>query len=110
MTDKPTDWGDFSEDRNDEFGLWDAECYACEIFTRVNDMGLCEECAGKLERDFIRKREWSYSALAFACPKDKLEILRAEVVRNYGERLELLAGEEKSSKRERRGRKGRGKR
>jgi predicted amidophosphoribosyltransferase len=42
-----------------------AECQSCDIFLPVNDLGLCEDCAGKLDRDMIRKRDWAYSVLAF---------------------------------------------
>jgi hypothetical protein len=27
----------------------------------LNDFGLCEGCAGKLERDLIRQRDWDYN-------------------------------------------------
>ena len=107
---RPTEWSDVVENGDDNFGLWEAECRACNIFARVDDTGLCEECAGKLERDFIRRREWAYSALAFGCPKDKLEALRDEVVRDYGKSLELLADEGKPSKRKKKGRRGGGNR
>ena len=52
------------------------------MFLPVNDLGLCEDCTGKLERDMIRKRDWTYSLLAFGCPKDKLEDLRSEIIKN----------------------------
>lgn len=39
------------------------------FFLPVNDLGLCEDCASKLDRDMIRKRDWAYSVLAFGCPK-----------------------------------------
>ena len=97
MTNNSTEWDDMDEGEDEEFGLWEAECRACDIITRVDDTGLCEECAGKLERDFIRRREWAYSALAFGCPEGKLEALRDEIIKSHGERLELLADEKRSS-------------
>jgi len=39
-------------------------------------MGLCEYCAGKLERDMIRQGQWAYSALAFGGPEDKRKNLQ----------------------------------
>lgn len=60
--------------QNDElngFGFYEGECQGCDILTSLNDLGLCEEYAGKLERDLIRQRDWDYSALAFGCPESK---------------------------------------
>ena len=33
----------------------------CDLFTMLNDFGLCEECAGKLERDLLRQRDWDFT-------------------------------------------------
>lgn len=76
----------FTED--DRF---EAECQGCEEFTEVNDSGLCDECAAKLDRDLIRKREWEYSASAFLLDKEKLEPLRNKIIKNFGKELELIA-------------------
>jgi hypothetical protein len=46
-------------------GLYDGECQICGLFGRVDDLSLCEECAGKLERDLIRQRDWDYSINAY---------------------------------------------
>ena len=73
------------------FGFYEAECQGCDLFTRLNDLGLCEECAGKLERDLIRQRDWDYSALAYGCPESKREELRKEIIAQHGEKLELIA-------------------
>lgn len=58
---------------DDEFGFYDAECQGCDILTRVDDVGLCKECAAKLDRDLVRQRDWDYSAWlsAFRRSKDK---------------------------------------
>ena len=81
-----------SADEDDgDFGLWDGQCQACDAYGPVNDLSLCEACAGKLERDMIRQRDWAYSATAFGCPPERLEELRVQVIREYGERLELIA-------------------
>ena len=74
----------------DNFGLWKAECCGCDAYTCVNDLGLCEDCDAKLDRDFIRQRDWNYSASAFGVPPEKLEELRAFVIKEYGEKLELI--------------------
>ena len=78
-------------DDDGEFGLYEAQCVACDSFTRVDDIGLCSTCAGKFERDMIRERQWDYSALAFGTPSDKLENLRQLVTDQHGEALELIA-------------------
>ena len=88
---------EYDFDDND-FGLYDGQCVGCDAYNRVDDMGLCEECAGKLERDLIRQRNWNYSALAFGCTKSRLEDLRKEIISKYGEKLELIAPDNKNSK------------
>ena len=65
-------------------------------------MTLCEDCAAKLDRDMIRQRDWDYSATAWACPENRREELRAEVIREHGAKLELIApspGARKTEKR-----------
>ena len=87
---------EFSKYDQDDDDLWpgyEAECQGCGTWGPVDDIGLCQDCAGKLERDMIRQRDWAYSALAYGCPKDKLEDLRDEVIKKYGEKLELIAEE-----------------
>jgi hypothetical protein len=81
----------------------------------LNDSGLCEGCAGKLERDLIRQRDWDYSALAYGVPAEKREALRNEIIGLYGGKLELISRNEepdRKRKKKRRGKrkKGRGKR
>lgn len=94
------------ESQNDDFGFYEAECRGCDIYTQVDDLGLCEACAGKLDRDLIRQRDWDYSATAFVVPPDKREELRAKVIQKYGEDLELIAspdsGKTKETPRKRR--------
>ena len=77
---------------DDEF--WDGYegiCQACDAYGSVNDMMLCNECSGKLERDLIRQGEWDYSASAFGISKEGREELRNEVIKKYGKKLELIA-------------------
>ena len=80
------------------FGFYEGECQGCDLFTGLNDLGLCEECAGKLERDLIRQRDWDYSAAAFGVPASKREELRRQVVAKYGEKLELIAPSKRRQK------------
>lgn len=77
--------------KSSEFGFHEAECQGCDIFTRVDDVGLCEECATKLDRDLIRQRDWNHSVTAYMVPLEQREELRKEVIRQYGEDLELIA-------------------
>ena len=102
------DLGDIFDSEDDElngFGFYEGECQGCDIFQFLNDLGLCEECDGKLDRDLIRQRDWTYSASAFGVPESRLEDLRKEVIKHYGEKLELIAptnrNQKKSKKRKR---------
>ena len=73
------------------FGFYEGECQGCDTFQPLNDLGLCEECAGKLERDLIRERDWDYSVTAFGVDPSKREQLRRKVLAQHGEELELIA-------------------
>ena len=68
------------------------------MLQHLNDLGLCEECAGKLDRDLIRQRDWAYSESAFGVPDSELENLRKEVIEHYGEKLELIAPRNRNKK------------
>ena len=77
---------------DDEFGdSYEGICQACDAYSSVDDMMLCNECASKLERDLIRQGEWDYSASAFGMSKDGREKLRNEVIKKYGKKLEVIA-------------------
>lgn len=80
-----------SETDDDLFGQVDGECVGCDAHTRVNDLGLCETCDAKLDRDMIRQRDYARSMSAFCLPPDKQEALREMVIANHGEKLELIA-------------------
>lgn len=84
------------DDEDEDFGFYEGECQACGLFGQLDDMGLCEECAGKFERDVIRQRNWDYSVLAFGIPEDKREELRQHIIKEYGESFELIAPDEGS--------------
>jgi len=95
------------------FGFYEGECQGCDIFQPLNDFRLCEECAGKLERDLIRERDWDYSVTAFGVPEPKREELREEVIKHYGEKFELIApikGAQKKSKKNKKKKRRSGKR
>ena len=57
------------------FGFYEGECQGCDIFTRLDDVGLCEECAAKLDRDIVRQRNWQYSVMPYGVPPEKREEL-----------------------------------
>jgi len=93
------------DDELNDYGFYEGECQACDSFESLNDIGLCQECNTKLDRDLIRERDWAYSASAFGVPESKLEELRKKVIEIYGEKLELIAptksAPKKSKKRKR---------
>ena len=76
---------------HDEIGFYEAECRGREIFTQVDEAGLCKECVAKLERDLIRQRDWDYSTVSYGVPPEKREELRKKVIRQFGKDLELIA-------------------
>ena len=69
------------------------ECKGCDEYTAVNDLGLCDGCAAKLDRDMVRARDWDYSVSAFGVPKEKREDLRNHIIKTYGRSMELIADE-----------------
>ena len=87
------------EDVEEEWGWYDGQCYACDRWGRVDDLGLCEECRTTLERDLIRQRDWEYSAWAFGLSDEGREKLYRQVITQYGKNLELIAPAEGTRKR-----------
>lgn len=73
------------------------ECQGCDISQSLNDIGLCDDCAEKLDRDLIRQRDWAYSSLAFGVPSSKYDELRKQIISRYGEKFELIAPPGKAS-------------
>ena len=65
-------------------------CRGCDLPLPVNDLGLCDACYAKLERDLLRMRDWEYSETAFGVADAELEALRNRVIRDYGAAFELL--------------------
>jgi hypothetical protein len=87
MVDYPED------DSTDE--VIDTFCMGCDLPFPVNDLGLCDNCFAKLERDLIRSRDWGYSVTAFGVAPDQLEALRERVIRDYGAAYELIESPKK---------------
>ena len=81
---------DYFDDEHDDI-LIDTICAGCDLPAPVNDLGLCDDCFAKLERDLIRARDWDYSGLALSVAEDQRESLRARIIREYGAKYELIA-------------------
>ena len=73
------------------------ECQGCDSIKKLNDLGLCDNCAEKLDQDLIRQRDWAYSSLAFGLPSSQQEELRQNVISKYGEKLELISSSKSPS-------------
>jgi len=82
---------------DDDWSGYDGQCQACDSYGPVDDLSLCEDCAAKLERDLIRRRDWAYSAAAFGLSADDREELRRQVIAQYGQALELIAPAQKGA-------------
>jgi hypothetical protein len=82
----------------DAFGLWEGQYRACDMWGMVNDLLLCEECDAKIQRDLIRARDWEYAAVAFGLDNEGRKRLRAEVIRQYGAKNELIIGQQPAQK------------
>jgi hypothetical protein len=91
----------YEEDDKSSWG-YEGQCLACDAWERVDDLGLCGDCAAKLERDLIRQRAWDYSATVFGVSPDDRERLRQRVVAQFGAALELIAPPEEHPSRRRR--------
>lgn len=83
--------GNMMEETEHEFGMRDGPCVGCEVFRRIDDLGLCADCSKKLERDLIRERDWAYSVTAYGLNDEQREEIRRQVIGEFGEGLELIA-------------------
>ncbi len=81
---------DGATNHDNDHALDSGFCRNCKAPLPVNDLGLCDDCYAKLERDLIRMRDWEYSAEAFGVPDAQLEALRDCIIRDYGAAYELL--------------------
>jgi hypothetical protein len=84
------DFDDF-DDEDDLFGDMQGVCNGCDCFLPVNDLGLCNECAAKMDRDLIRQRDWNYAVAAYGLDAGKREELRKSVIAKYGANHELIS-------------------
>jgi hypothetical protein len=71
------------------------DCIACELLTEVNELGFCEACFEKFERDLIRSRD---DALISQMTAKTFHTLRKEVIRVYGAEYELLSPPKRKNK------------
>jgi len=88
-----SDDNDIEEDIEDTFPSAERVCNGYDLILPLNDLGLCDDCAEKLERDLIRNRDWDYSVSGFGLPKSEIEGLRKKVIKAFGDKLELIAPE-----------------
>ena len=86
------------EDDLSDLGFYEGECQGCDTFQSLNDLGLCEECAGKLERDLIRESDWDYTISGYGLDSAECEEIRKKVIKEYGEKLELIASNKPKKK------------
>jgi len=91
MPDNPNDTFEFDENEDELWESPEGDCLGCDGYGLVNDLGLCEECAAKLERDLIRHRDWDYSVTAYDLSSEAREELHRKVIEQYGEAFELIA-------------------
>jgi len=61
-------------------------------------LGLCEECAGKLERDLIRESYRDYTISGYGLESAECGEIRIKVIKEYGEKLELIASNKPKKK------------
>jgi len=90
------------KDANDYFGIYEELGAACDDPGRIDDLGLCQDCGGKLERDLLRQRDWAYSATAYGLSDEQRERARREIVKQFGKDLELIAAPKDGERRKRR--------
>lgn len=91
MANNSNDIFEFDENDVEPWDSLEGECLGCDNYGLVDDLGLCEECAAKLERDLIRHRDWDYSVTAYALSSEAREELHSKVIEQYGEAFELIA-------------------
>jgi len=89
---------DFEVDDLSDFGFYEGECQGCDMFQPLNDLGLCEECAGKLERDLIRESDRDNTISGYGLDSAECEEIRKKVIKEYGEKLELIASNKPKKK------------
>ena len=73
-------------------------CRGCDEPAQVNDLGLCDTCVEKLERDLIRARDWECSMTVYGMSREAREATRREIIAEHGREMELLAEEAPSDR------------
>ena len=86
------EFDDGSLDDDEAFGVYEGICAGCDGISLVGDLGLCAECGAKLERDLLRNRDWVRSVTAFRLTDEQRELMRRQVMKEYGRDFELIAG------------------
>lgn len=86
------------ESVDDVWSSREGKCQACDLYGAVNDLSLCEDCTAMLERDLLRQRGWEYSAAAFGLSPEAQEKQLRQIVKRFGEALELIAPANRSRK------------
>ncbi len=88
----------FPDNDSTQNEMIDTICIGCDLPAKTNDLGLCQSCAAKLERDLIRSRDWEYSITAFGVEPKDLESLRQRVIQEHGVAYELILPPDKPLK------------
>lgn len=101
-----------ADEEDDLFGDMQALCYGCDCFQPLNDLGLCGECAAKVDRDLIRQRDWNYAVATYGLDAAQREELRSSVIARYGAQHEMISPPraKKSTKKKTRKKRKKGKR
>jgi hypothetical protein len=68
----------------------EGKCQSCDSYEEVDFSSFCPDCAAQLERDMIRTRQWKYSVRAWLLNDKQREVLRREIIAQYGEETELI--------------------
>ena len=83
---------EFDNDPVDEIlNDYEDHCRGCNNFSHLDDMGYCEKCGEKFERDMLRLRRWEFSLTASYIPKDEYENLRQDTIDQFGPEFEILS-------------------
>ncbi len=80
----------------------DIECKGCDATSALNELGLCNDCADKLDRDMLRLRDWDFTKLSIGLQPEERENLRRQIISQHGKELELILPRRKSQRRSKR--------
>ncbi|MCK5716844.1 MAG: hypothetical protein KAH77_05085 [Thiomargarita sp.] len=79
----------------------DIECQGCDSHSALNDLGLCEDCAEKLDRDLIRLRNWEHSVSTVDLSAGDRENFRKDIITQHGKEYELILPKRTSQRKKR---------